>query len=265
MPLRAMFKTILWASALCSLTYPLLGETWTKNYNVGAAPEVRVDTSDANVTISTSSSRTIEARVITSGWKIGPGDVRITDRQSGDRVELEVKVPNLHFGIGNRWIRIELQVPGNTRTDVRTGDGNIRADGLHAPAKLVTHDGNIEGEDFEGALEASSGDGHIRVRGKFDGLSLSSGDGSIDAEVRPGSRMTSGWSVHTGDGHVTLRLPENFAANVEAHTGDGRITMDLPITTSGGLHENYLNGKLNGGGPTLTIHTGDGSIHLARL
>jgi DUF4097 and DUF4098 domain-containing protein YvlB len=260
-----MFQSIFYTSVLLAAASPLaLAEQWSKTFHTGAAPELRVETNDANVTVRAGGAA-IEARVIAAGWKIGPGEVHVTEHQSGDRVELEVKVPPLHFNLGNRSVRIELQVPADTRTDIHTGDGNIRADGLRGKTKLVTHDGNIEGEGFDGALEATSGDGNIRVRGKFQGLDLRSGDGNIDAEVRAGSRLASSWTVHSGDGGVTVRLPDGLAADLEAHTGDGRITVDLPLTTSGGIQGNSVSGKLNGGGPTLTIHTGDGSIHLARL
>jgi len=261
-----MCKTMFWASlGFAAASHPALADQWNKTFNVGATPELRVETSDANVTIRAGSGNTIEARVQTTGWRIGPGDVHVIDHQSGNLVELEVKVPTLHFNLGNRSVKIELQVPSQTKTKIHTGDGNIRADGLHGATRLDTQDGNIEGEDFDGALEASSGDGNIRVRGRFAGLNLGSGDGNIDAEVRPGSRMAGSWTVHTGDGRVTLRLPEGFAADVQAHTGDGHITMDVPLTTNGGVRENEVSGKLNGGGQTLTIHTGDGSIHVERL
>jgi len=261
-----MFKTILWAAALCAVAaFPMLADQWSKTFNVGAAPELRIETSDANVTLRAANVSTIEAKVYTSGWRIGPGDVHVMEHQTGDRVEIEVKVPPVHFNLGNRWVKIEVQVPRATRADVHTGDGNIRSDGLHGQTRLVTHDGNIDGEGFEGALEATSGDGNIRVRGKFSGLNLRSGDGNIDAEVAAGSHMATGWMVHTGDGGVTLRLPDGFAANLDAHTGDGRITVDLPMTTDGGIHEDSVSGKLNGGGPVLTVRTGDGSVHLTRL
>ncbi|HTS66491.1 MAG TPA: DUF4097 family beta strand repeat-containing protein [Candidatus Acidoferrales bacterium] len=260
-----MFKTIVWASALCMAAFPALADQWSKTFSVGATPELRIETSDANVTLRASDRKTIEARVYTSGWRIGPGDVHVTDHQTGDLVEIEVKVPTLHFNLGNRWVKIEVEIPSATKTGVHTGDGNIRADGLHGQARLVTHDGNIDGTGFDGALEASSGDGNIRVRGKFSGLSLRSGDGNIDAEVAPGSHMAAGWTVHTGDGGVTLRLPDGFGTNLDAHTGDGRITVDMPVTAEGGIHEDSVVGKINGGGPVLTVRTGDGSVHIARL
>jgi len=261
-----MSTNLLWASALCaSVAFPVLADQWSKSFTVGAAPELRIETSDANVMLRTGGVKTIEAHVYTSGWRIGPGEVHVFDHQSGDRVEIEVKFPTVHFNWGNRWVKIEVQIPAATKADVRTGDGNIRADGLRAPAKLVTHDGNIDGEGFEGTLEASSGDGNIHVRGRFTGLDLHSGDGNIVAEVAPGSHMAGGWTVHTGDGSVTLRLPDGFAANLDAHTGDGHITVDLPLSAEGGMHEDSVTGKLNGGGPVLTVRTGDGSVHLTRL
>jgi DUF4097 and DUF4098 domain-containing protein YvlB len=261
-----MSNTILWASAFCAVAaWPAMADQWTKTFSVGAAPELRIETSDGNVTLRAANIKTIEARVYTSGWRIGPLDVQVTDHQTGNLVEITVKIPSLHFNLGNRWVKIEVQVPMAAKADVHTGDGNVRADGLHGPARLVTHDGNIDGDGFEGVLDASSGDGNIRVRGKFSELHLRSGDGNIEAEVAPGSHMATGWTVHSGDGGVTLRLPDGFAANLDAHTGDGRITVDLPLTTEGGMHEDSVSGRLNGGGQVLTVRTGDGSVHLARL
>jgi hypothetical protein len=264
-----MIKTIVWASALAAAAaFPVLADQWSKSFSVGAAPELRIETSDANVTLRAANVKTIEAHVYTSGWRIGPGDVHVIDHQTGDRVEIEVKVPPMHFVLlnwGNRSINIEMQIPNATRTDVKTGDGNIRGEGLRGPAKLVTHDGNIEGEGFDGALEATTGDGNIRVHGKFTSLNLRSGDGNIEAEVAAGSHMATSWSVHSGDGGVTLRLPDGFAANLDAHTGDGRITVDMPLAAEGGVHQDSVSGKLNGGGAVLTVRTGDGSVHLARL
>jgi hypothetical protein len=48
------------------------------------------------------------------------------------------------------------------------------------------------------------------------------------------------------------------------HTGDGHITVDMPLAVEGRLGGKNIRGKLNGGGKLLTVHTGDGSIHLER-
>ncbi len=115
-----------------------------------------------------------------------------------------------------------------------------------------------------GTLDANTSDGSIRVRGRLDALTLHTGDGSIEAELMAGSKITSAWDISTGDGHVTVRVPEGFAADLDAHTGDGGIEVSFPVTTSGTLSGHDLRGRMNGGGPTLKIRSGDGSIHVLR-
>ena len=73
-----------------------------------------------------------------------------------------------------------------------------------------------------------------------------------------------GWRLETGDGSVSLTVPGELAADVDLHTSDGHIDLDMPITTEGQIRQNEVRGKLNGGGSSLTIRTGDGSIHLRK-
>ncbi|PYX83857.1 MAG: hypothetical protein DMG70_08745 [Acidobacteria bacterium] len=87
----------------------------------------------------------------------------------------------------------------------------------------------------------------------------------MEATVLPGSLVSQSWILHTGDGSVTLHLPDTLAADVELHRGDGHITLDMPVTVCGRLGSKNIQGKLNGGGNLLTVHTGDGSIHLVHL
>jgi DUF4097 and DUF4098 domain-containing protein YvlB len=263
-----MLRTLLQVSLACALlTNTLVADDWSKKFSISGRPELRVDTNDGAVNIRTWDRKEIEARVYTSGWRIGPGEVSVVDHQMGDRVELEVRIPHRAFQVsfGHRSVRIELEVPREIRTDVHTGDGGITVDGLHGETRLATGDGHIEAERLDGALDAQTGDGRMRVRGRFDLLNLHTGDGSVEAEIENGSRISSEWRVRTGDGHVTLRLPSNFAADLDVHTGDGHIDSDLPVTISGSRRENELRGKLNAGGPPLVIRTNDGSIRLERM
>jgi DUF4097 and DUF4098 domain-containing protein YvlB len=249
------------------LNTALLADDWSKKFVVSGRPDLRVDANDGAVTIRTWDRKEIEARVTTIGWRLGPGEVTVTDHQTGDRVELEVRIPHRNFSVNfsRRTVRVELQVPRDLRSDIHTGDGSITVDGLHGETRLSTGDGHIEADRLDGTLDAKTGDGRVRARGRFDLLNLHTGDGSIEADIESGSKMSSEWTVRTGDGHVTLRLPSNFSADLDVHTGDGHIQSDLPVTVSGFKHEHELRGKLNAGGPPLVVHTNDGSIRLERL
>lgn len=258
-----MHRTVL-SGLLFLAALPALAGEWTKTFAVIGKPELRVDVNDGGVRVRAGDGKRIEARVLTTGWKIGPDEVRVTDRQFGDRVEIEVRVPQRSWNFGARSVRVELLVPREINSSIRTGDGSISAEGLKGETSLSSGDGRIDGDSLDGALEARTGDGTIRVRGRFDRLHLRTGDGGIEAEVQPGSKMAAGWRVHTGDGGMRLRLPDGFAADLYAHTGDGRVTMDLPVTVTGTQRESTVRGKMNGGGETLTVETGDGAIRLER-
>lgn len=242
-------------------------EDWNKSFPVSGKAEIHVNANDAEIEVRASDGKQIEAHVTTRGLKIGPNDVRITDRQTGDRLDLDVHRPSPHFCIGicKQNVRVELTVPRQADLYLHTGDGSIRVDGVQGDLRLDSGDGSIEARSVDGKLNADTHDGHIRTDGRFDALYLHTGDGHVEAEVRTGSRMTQGWTIRTADGRIELRLPPDFAAELDAHTGDGHVDIDFPVTVSGSMHENTVRGKMNGGGQLLELRTGDGNITVAKM
>ena len=240
-------------------------DDWSKSYTVTGTPELRIDTTDANIHVDTWDQKTIEAHVTTSHYKIGEGGIKVYDHQNGDSVEIEVRFPHVSFHFGfNQRVDVDVHMPREGRVNLRTGDGEIRLSGLKGIMEVQSSDGGEDISGVDGNLRAHTGDGHIRAEGRFDQLDLSSGDGRVDARALAGSKATADWNIRTGDGSVTLQVPDGFAADVNLHTGDGHISLDMPVTVEGSLRHNDVRGKLNGGGSQLTIHTGDGSIRLEK-
>ncbi|MFZ0880002.1 MAG: DUF4097 family beta strand repeat-containing protein [Candidatus Acidiferrales bacterium] len=284
-----MYRSLLIGISLAGLALavatPAHADDWSKKYSVSGKPELRVETDDGDVQISTGAANEISAHVSTSGYKIGPNDVHIIESQDGNHIQLLVKGPHhmFTFNMGHHSISVQLQVPAQTdldihtgdgnvsssaisgRVQVDTGDGNINSNGLHGDIHLHTGDGHVDGTDFDGNLLVDTGDGHVTVTGRFDSLSLKSGDGSIAAEVHTGSKIASTWMLRTGDGRIDLKLPDGFNADLDAHTGDGHISLDFPVMVSGSLSESRVRGKMNGGGGTLELTSGDGSIRIEKL
>jgi len=265
-----MRKTILTLLVLISvLGLSAFAEEWNKTYQVGDKPSLRVDTNDASVEVTRGVSRTISARIVAEGYSINSAGVRVTEHQDGDKVDLQVHVPtSSHWGIhisSHQGVHVEVQVPAETALDLHSGDGHIKVDGIASQARIDTGDGHIEVRNFNGALNAHTSDGHMTIDGVLTDVNLRTGDGHIDLTVRPGSKMNSGWFIHTSDGRVEARLPENFAAELYAHTGDGHIQLDMPVTVNGSIERSRIRGKMNGGGPLLEITTGDGSIRIMKF
>jgi DUF4097 and DUF4098 domain-containing protein YvlB len=280
-----MRKFILLLASVLLASASLLADEWNKTFKVSGKPELRIDARDGSVDINSWERQEIQIHVETIGWRIAPDDVRIGDRQTGDRVELELLVPSHRWGfsMGRRSIRVDVKVPRELKLDGRTGDGSIRSANLRGDLQLSSGDGAIRGFDLEGnvrihtgdgsidlegvdgSLTADTGDGRVNVSGRFDALEVRTGDGSIQVVAERGSQVSTGWSFNTGDGSVEVRLPENLSADLDARTGDGSIDVDFPVLVSGSVRRDHMHGKINNGGPPLRIRTGDGSIRLSRF
>ena len=245
---------------------PAHADEWSKTYNVTGKPELRIETSDANIRVTTWDQNTIEAKVVTSRYKIGEGGIRVEEHQTGDSVEIDVRYPHHNFNVewGQHKVDIIVQMPRAGRVNLRTGDGKIDIAGLKGEMDLHSGDGSENLEGVDGKLHASTGDGHINAQGRFDELELKTGDGHVEVRAAAGSTLAAGWRLETGDGNVSLEIPSELSADVSLHTSDGHIDLDMPITTEGKIRQNEVHGKLNGGGSPLTIRTGDGSIHLRK-
>lgn len=241
-------------------------DEWSKTFSITGKPDLRVDTSDANIHVYTWDQKAIDAKVTTERYKIGAGGIQVEDHQNGDSVEIDVRFPHPYFvfNYGQRRVDIEIHMPREGRVNLHTGDGKIDLSSFKGEMELQSGDGSQEIDGVDGWLHATTGDGHIRANGRFDELDLKTGDGRVEVRAAAGSTVGTSWSLEAGDGSVTLEVPENLAADVDLHTGDGHIDLEMPVTTEGKIRENEIHGKLNGGGNLLRIHTGDGSIRLQR-
>jgi len=243
-----------------------LADDWSKTYTISGKPDLRVETSDANIRVDTWDQKTIDVHIASNRFKFGDNGLRVIEHQNGDAVEIELRFPHHGFTVqfGTYKVDIEIHMPRQGRVNLRTGDGSIDLANFKGDMDLESGDGHERIESVDGNLRARTGDGHIRVAGRFDTLDLNTGDGRIEARISAGSTMTSSWNVHTGDGGVTVELPESFAADVDLHTNDGHINVEMPVTVDGRIGDKNIHGKINGGGNLLTIHTGDGSIRLEK-
>lgn len=277
-------------------------EDWSKNYSISGRANVRVDTNDGSVRVTTGDAKTVQFHVEYQGYQLDK-DLHIEAKQNGDTVELIARTTShwgFSWGTHGRRLHIDVLMPQSADLDAHTGDGSVEAnsikgkvsvytgdgsvhantlegnidlhtndgsitvDSLKGDIRLHTGDGSIEARELDGRLDADSGDGHVRVAGRFDALNIKSGDGSVDTRVMPGSKIAESWNIRTGDGSVDLSLPGDIQANIDASTGDGHISVGLPVTVEGTFSNSQLHGKMNGGGQALTIHTGDGAIRLSK-
>jgi putative adhesin len=213
--------------------------------------------------------------------------------QDGNKVVVDVPAPRdrregIHLG---SWqspsVSLIVTAPRKVNVEARTGDGSISADdlagtvGLHSgdgsiqarkvegSLRIRTGDGSIDVSDASGRVEADSGDGSIELSGRFEALDVRTGDGAVRVDVSDGSTLKTDWNVNTGDGSITVRLPRNLDAELDAHTGDGGVHANgLPVAAERNNDDDRdresLRARIGNGGRTLRLRSGDGSIDISR-
>lgn len=285
----ACFALVLVATALALPGSARAGKskTWEKSWAVGPVPKVRIVTNEARVRIHRGEPGAVRTKIHYESrtWGLVSGErvPKVMLEQSGDVIRIEARETSNWVVFGGTETRFEMDVyvppscdltarsgDGSItcaalegRVTLESGDGRIRANGLKGTLVLWSGDGSIEADSLDGSLMARTTDGRLRVAGRFDQLDLRTGDGRIEATTRKGSKLSSPWSLQTGDGSIVLRIPRDLQAMLDASARDGSLRVDLPITTKGLIRNNELHGELNGGTVPLRLRSGDGSITLA--
>jgi len=261
-----------------------------KRFRVTGIPEVHLTTFDGSIEIQAWDRPDVAIDVEKRGATREVVDgLEIKSAQAGNRIELEVKRPRTEsfsgFGFHqSASARLIVSVPRDVnivarsgdgsiviervsgRLELRTGDGSIRASDVGGELILDTGDGSVTVDGARGKLDVDTGDGGVNVAGRLTSVKLHTGDGSIVYRAEPGSEMSDNWDITTGDGGVTLYLPDGFGADLDAHTGDGSIRNDLDVVGSAGEdreeRRRTLRGRVGGGGRQIRVRTGDGTIRL---
>jgi DUF4097 and DUF4098 domain-containing protein YvlB len=144
-----------------------------------------------------------------------------------------------------------------------TGSGNVRGRELAGPAKVKAGSGDIEIEETgSGDMDIRTGSGNITISGISGGFHAEAGSGDIHGRGLPKNM----WSVRTGSGNVTLNVPSDAAFDVDISSSSGSVTLGHPVTTTvqGRVEESRKSviGKVRGGGPTVSVHTGSGDVQV---
>ena len=171
------------------------------------------------------------------------------------------------------------------QVNVQTAGAQIRADGpsgdrnrhwsvsyevfvpTNSSASLQTVNGGINVNDVTGNLEFKAVNGGVnlkRVGGNIQGRTT---NGGLNIELA-GDRWTgNGMDVTTTNGGITLKVPQNFSAHLDAETSNGGIHSDLPLQTgpAGGRVERRVSAAIGLGGAMLKLRTTNGGVTIKRI
>jgi hypothetical protein len=184
---------------------------------------------------------------------------------------------------GNNSTRADYRVelPSGVLLAAGSGNGDVTVDGATASVRASSGNGDVKVGSGAGEVHASTGNGGVRVSGARGAVQASSGNGSIDVATARGpvSASSGNGSIRvsmesmastgdlrfsSGNGRITLLLPDDFDAELDASTGSGSIDSDFEVRTSGRISRHRLRGTIGSGGRMLRVSSGSGSIELLR-
>lgn len=206
------------------------------------------------------------------GLHTGGGSIHV--RQANGKVVAET---------GGGSIDIQSCAQGAT---IETGGSSIRVSHCNGMVKASTGGGSVDLSDVGGPADIETGGGSIRLTSAKGHVHAETGGGGIELYGVPSARAETGAGgitvklvntggdrrdsdLETGAGDITVYIASDVAINVRASVdmGNGhRITSDfsdIHVSSEGdqwGPKTLTAEGKLNGGGPLLKVHTSTGDI-----
>ncbi len=256
-----------------------------REFDVGAGGSLSVDVADADVTVRSSSAGEASVMVFMRARDRDWGR-EVFDRMNfdvgsrGNEITVSAQSPRIdrsewsdNSGVG---FQVEITVPSNCSAFISTGDGDISMGDLTGEFDLETSDGDISVGTLTGTLHLRTSDGDVSAEG-LSGSTISvrtsDGDVRISALSGPAEISTSDGDIsvaldrgedirlRTGDGDITIYADQSIQAEVDFIGEEIQMASGF-LLSEGRISENGAQGVLNGGGPTLHVHTGDGTISM---
>ena len=225
-------------------------DEWTHTYPLTAGGEIRINNTNGKIEVEGVDGATVEIRAerIAKGATESAANellprIVIKEDAKPDRITLETERMNgIMIGAGFE-VRYHVRAPRNAFVNVTNTNGAVTVNALAGKVSAHTTNGAVKGTSLSGGVDADTTNGSVSID------MASVGSGKI--------------SLETTNGSVTLMLPEKAKATVSASVTNGGINVgsldNFDVTEKSRRH---LEGKMNGGGTDVELHTTNGSIRL---
>jgi DUF4097 and DUF4098 domain-containing protein YvlB len=194
---------------------------------------------------------------------------KVVAETGGGTVEIQSGAQGASIETGGGAVEVH-QCSG--RVKVSTGGGSVELSQLDGPADIETGGGSIRLVSAKGHVQAETGGGGIELDG-VPSARAETGAGGITVKLVNTGAERHDSDLETGAGDITVYIAPDVAIDVRASVdmGNGhRISSDFSDIRVHSEGDTYgpktltAEGKLNGGGPMLKVHTSSGDICIRR-
>jgi DUF4097 and DUF4098 domain-containing protein YvlB len=130
---------------------------------------------------------------------------------------------------------------------------------------LKTNNGGLTISDVRGQIHFDANNGGVHLKRVVGDVSGATVNGGIQVELAGAIWDGRQMELSTHNGGVTVSMPAQYSARIQAETGMGRIQSDFPVPPQNSeARSQRLDFNIGSGGPPIHITTGNGSIRLKR-
>lgn len=209
--------------------------------------DVQVSQIKGNVSL-TAHSGDVQISDITGNVKLDgkADDVTLSDITGGVSLDGEffgdTKLSHISSTVRFRSSRTEMQM-AKLSGDLDMDSGDLRANSIAGPLRVVTKAKDIHLEDVSGSIEVENSHGEVEVHPQ-------SPYGDI--------------TINNHQGAIHVVLPDNAGYSVEARSTRGELETDFPLSITEQGPDRTTQGNVGKGGSKLQLTTDHGSIEIRK-
>jgi hypothetical protein len=224
-------------------------DEWTRSYTLPKGGRLEIATVDGSIEAFPAAGSQVEVRAkreVRSRNDEAAQELlkqlAIKEDVTPDSVKLETPEPPRSGFRQRHQVEFRVNIPPGLNVSLRTQNGAVRLENVDGRLTASSTNGGITGQGVAGSIDANTVNGGIVL-----------GLASIDGDVR----------VVTVNGGIRLDLPTTINATLDASAVNGGVSVQdgFPIATTERARLRVA-GRINNGGPTISVHTTNGGIRI---
>ena len=235
-------------------------DEWVRSYTLAKGGQFEVANENGEIIVKGGQGTEVKVtahREVTTGSdddaKKRLENLKMREDVSADRVFIEAVTAGSMKDVGftrGVSVRYEIEVPDGLTVSVKTMNGTVRLDNVNGKITAATTNGNVTGNAITGAVQGSSVNGSVA-------MNLDEVKGDVN--------------LLTVNGAVRMEMPATADVELQATTVNGGVSVDDRLTFADVEKNNRSNfgpptsfrGRLNKGGPRVTLQTTNGPVRVS--
>lgn len=259
LPLTLTLTLFIFISA--TISFSIHAKTLQESFSASPGGGLQVKTDAGKINVTTHNNPTILVKVEIDGQDQDDFSVEFIPKNGN------LQIIGDRYNKNNNWrwskqlrVSFNITVPSKYNVQLSTAGGSIDLGNISGDVQAKTSGGTIKAGNINGNVLLYTSGGSIKV-GEVQGeLSAKTSGGSIKATFA--QQITQNTELKTSGGSIEATLPAQIRVDLKASTSGGRVSSDFLV--NGEISKRKIEGKINGGGPKLILHTSGGSVKIRK-